>query len=444
VSMHYTNTYIMPVQTYVQTPDPIDKATSLNTYIAGTYDGGGNVKKQVYVQSFSDLLNGKGGTLSLPGMRLCVLQQTPTQNTNSSGFAQELASGNGKCDNAQYRGCIENNACAYAHNPTLCDIIYAMRNAHNIEGVFMSYDVRTGTVVYNVTLNALYDIHDRIMSRFEKQRSLCRGCIETFAPPIKISVKGPPDRVLSRQEIQVSLCRGCIESHPGPRKRTMKKGRKRKRIGKGKGPSQAPAGLSTYVPRAIGFPDSSRSKLRYIIPLQQVLGGGTTNSLRFTSNAYDVDTALASTAMASFAEYAAVYSRFRTLRMHYCFRVSNSETFPQGLIFGFMTNSVGATALGQNYAGNKHMRTTILSPVNGSTSSRTLSGSVSMTSLFGGTQPLYDDLFTGSTTSSTLATSATANCYIGSVAAAVPVNGWFVTGFIELDVLFVRRNALLV
>jgi hypothetical protein len=184
--------------------------------------------------------------------------------------------------------------------------------------------------------------------------------------------------------------------------------------------------------------------LRYIIPLAQVLGGGTTISLRYTSNAYDVDAALGSTAMPYFAELAAVYSRFRTLAMSYHFVVSNSETFPQGMIYGFMTNSLGSTAVGQNYAGNPHMHESILSPINGSTSSRTFNGKVRIDKLFGTTQALFDDLFTGSTTSSTLSSSSTANCYIGAVSAAVPVSGWFVTGHIELDLLFEKRAALIV
>lgn len=223
-----------------------------------------------------------------------------------------------------------------------------------------------------------------------------------------------------------------------PRRKTGRK-QARKKLH----PGLSQAGTVWAIPRQLGFPDATRTRLRYILPLQQVLGGGTTNCLRMTSNAYDVDSALASTAMPYFAELAAVYSRFRTLAMSYCYRVSNSETFPQGMIYGFMTNSVSATALGQNYAGNKYMRESILSPVNGATSSRTLIGTVTIEKLFGTTQALFDDLFTGSTTASTLPTTATANCYIGAVSAAIPVAGWFVTGHIELDVLFDRRNSLL-
>jgi hypothetical protein len=206
----------------------------------------------------------------------------------------------------------------------------------------------------------------------------------------------------------------------------------------------AEAGKIWNLPKQIGAPDTIRVELEYIIPLTQITGGGTTNCLRFTSNAYDVDAALASTAMAYFAEYAVIYSRFRTLRMSYCFMIENQEAFPTGTIYGFMTNSLGSTSVGQNYAGNPHMHTGILSAINGSRSVSTYRGSVAINQLFGSNQALFDDLFTGSTTSSTLSSSATANLYIGTVSASVPVNGQFVTGFVKLDLLFSRRNSLIV
>lgn len=198
------------------------------------------------------------------------------------------------------------------------------------------------------------------------------------------------------------------------------------------------------IPKWLGFPDAIRADLRYIIPLTQLTGGGTTNSFRYTSNAYDVDSALASTAMAYFSELAVVYSRFRTLKMKYHFYIENQEAFPVGTVYGFMTNSLGSTSVGQNYAGNPYMKTGVLSAVNGSRSTSTYTGTCAIESLFGSKQALYDDLFSGSTTSSTLSSSATANLYIGTVGASVPVNGQFVTGWIELEVLFYRRNSLIV
>lgn len=208
--------------------------------------------------------------------------------------------------------------------------------------------------------------------------------------------------------------------------------------------SSSGAGSVWHIPKWLGFPDQLRTDLRYIIPLSQLTGGGTTNSFKFTSNAYDVDSALGSTAMAGFSELAAVYSRFRTLGVKYHFQIENQEAFPVQTIYGGMTTSLGSTAVGANYAGNKYMHTNVLSAINGSRSTSTYTGSVRMNYLFGSNQALYDDLFTGSTTSNTLSSSATGYFYIGTVAATTPVNGQFVGGWIELDVLFTRKNAIIV
>lgn len=228
------------------------------------------------------------------------------------------------------------------------------------------------------------------------------------------------------------------------------KQRKPKKLGRGKSKRaktsttpRSDAGSIWSMPRRqIAFPDSLRTNLKYIIPLTQVTGGGTTNSLKYTSNAYDVDAALGSTAMAYFAELSPIYSRFRTLALSYRFVCTNQEAFPNAMIHGFMTNSLSSTGLGQNYASGPYVHTDVLSAVNGSHSTRVYTGRIEVAKLFGTTQALVDDLFTGSTTSSTLSSSATAYLYMGSVSAAVPVNGWFITGHVELDVLFDRRNAL--
>jgi hypothetical protein len=207
--------------------------------------------------------------------------------------------------------------------------------------------------------------------------------------------------------------------------------------------NKSQSGQVWRIPKSLGFPDATRTVLRYVVPLTQLIGGGTTNSFRYTSNAYDVDSALASTAMAGFSELAAVYSRFRTLGMKYHFIITNQEPFPCQTVYGFMTVSLGSTAVGVNYAENRYMQGNLLSAINGARSTSTYNGSVAIDKLFGTKQALFDDLFTGSTTSSTLSSSATAYLYIGTVSAAVPVNGQFVAGWIELDILFHKRNSLI-
>jgi hypothetical protein len=246
--------------------------------------------------------------------------------------------------------------------------------------------------------------------------------------------------------VQLELQRGCVESHPGPNNGKKKNGNGTKKRPKKNNDFSSQSGYGTRWTTVKGYgpPDFVRTPLRFIVPLAQLTGGGTTNSFKFSSNAYDVDTALASTAIAGFSELAYIYSRFRTLGMKYSFDLENQEAFPAQFIHGFTPTSLGATSVGANYAGNRYMHQGLLSPVNGSHSTRRLSGSVSIAALFGDKGAFTDDLYTGSTTSSSLSSSRTAYLYIGTVAASTPVNGQFVCGWIELDLIFDKRNALIV
>lgn len=208
---------------------------------------------------------------------------------------------------------------------------------------------------------------------------------------------------------------------------------------------QGSSGLGSIwsIPRQIAFPDTLRTTLIYQLPMQLVLNGASTlNSLKFTSNAYDVDAALGSTSMAGFSELALVYSRFRTLGMRYEFHVCNLEAIGTAFIHGFMTNSISSTALGLNYRENPYIRTTMCGPVTANCT-KSLRGSVTCERLFGSAMALYDDTFTGSTTSSTLPSASTMYLYVGSSNTVVQANGWDITGSVFLDVLFIRRNALI-
>jgi len=205
----------------------------------------------------------------------------------------------------------------------------------------------------------------------------------------------------------------------------------------------ASAGSIMNIPRQIAFPDAFRTKLRYTIPMTLITGGGVLNSVRMTSNAYDVDPALGSTAMSGFVELATVYSRFRTLRMDYQFNIVNLELFGQALIHGMSTTSISSGSLGENYSENSRFKQTVLSQLNGSRNVVTVRGGAIVKDLFGTNQALFDDTFTGSTTSSTLPSSGTAYAYVGLIATAVQVSGYEVTGTITLDVLFDRKNAII-
>jgi hypothetical protein len=202
-------------------------------------------------------------------------------------------------------------------------------------------------------------------------------------------------------------------------------------------------GSTLHLSRPLAIADGLQVKLRYILPIQTI--GATAsvlNSLRFTSNAYDVDPSLGSTAMTGFAEYATIYSRFRTLDMSYDFTVVNLDAVGKEVISGFLTASVAATALGSNYAENPYWKRKMIATSQG-TSLCNMKGSLAVAKLFGTTQALHDDLFVGTTTSSTLSANATMNVYIGCNSPIVPVNGFTVSGSVTLNIHFFRRNALL-
>jgi hypothetical protein len=160
------------------------------------------------------------------------------------------------------------------------------------------------------------------------------------------------------------------------------------------------------------MPAEYDTTFKYIVDLNIATAGSVLSSVRYTTNAYDVDPALASTAMAGFTELAALYARFRTLSIGYKFNVANAEAFPIHIIHGFSTVSIASGSLGMNYGGNPLMKLSILGPTTGQGrgifSQRKTVGQIS-----GTTQYLYDDLFTGSTTSSTLASAGTVYAYLG-------------------------------
>lgn len=183
--------------------------------------------------------------------------------------------------------------------------------------------------------------------------------------------------------------------------------------------------------------------LRYVLPLQTLsAAGGLRSSVRLTSNAYDVDSALASTAMAGFGEYALLFARFRTLQMSYDVTFVNKEAFAVSAIAGFQNTSIASGSLGANYTENPYNNLRLLGTVNGCNTTR-IRGKASVAQMCGTKQAIYDDLFTGSTTSSTLATAGTCWLYFGAEGLNNITVGVDVQGFITLQVHFYRRGSLI-
>lgn len=203
------------------------------------------------------------------------------------------------------------------------------------------------------------------------------------------------------------------------------------------------AGMTMYKSPRTVMPDEFDTKLKYLTFEVLTNVGGTTASLRFQSEAYDVDPALASTAMAGFTEFANFYQRYRTLALRYKFSVANQENFSVSILHGFNALSIASGSLGITYAGNPLFTTSILGPLTGM-GTRTYTKKASVTKIVGTAQPLFDDLYTGSTTSATLATAGTVYCYLGALSpVAFTAAGLVVTVEIELSLRFYRPRPLL-
>lgn len=191
------------------------------------------------------------------------------------------------------------------------------------------------------------------------------------------------------------------------------------------------------------MPQEYDTVLKYIVQDVVTNAGGTRASIQFRSEAYDVDPALASTAMPGFVEFAGFYARYRPIAMKYKFSAANQEAFPVTIIHGFSNASIASGSLVITYGGNPLMHTSILGPLTGM-NTRTFSQKKSVVQIAGTQQALFDDLYTGSTASATLATAGTSYCYFGVISnAALTAAGVLVTVEIDLHLRFYRPNFLL-
>lgn len=171
----------------------------------------------------------------------------------------------------------------------------------------------------------------------------------------------------------------------------------------------------------------------YVTTLTYSVQGVLTNSpaavatKAFRSEAYDVDPALATTAMPGFAELAQLYSRYRCLSMSYDIQTCNREAFALQVMTGFTATNVAFNTV--EYLGNAYVKSQIISAKGGLDRCR-LKGSVSAVQLFGTRQAIYDDLFTGSTASATLANAGTMNLYYSILS---PSLGLTVAGGVDFN-----------
>lgn len=158
------------------------------------------------------------------------------------------------------------------------------------------------------------------------------------------------------------------------------------------------------------MPQEWVTDLKYCVQIVTTNVGGVAASQHYKSDAYDVDAALGSTAMPGFTELAAMYARFRTLRMSYRFDFANQEAFPLTVFAGFSNSSLASGTITETHMGNPLFKNKQVGPLTGEGQAR-LTGSASVIQIAGTKQALYDDLYTGSTGSSTLATAGTVHVY---------------------------------
>lgn len=196
-------------------------------------------------------------------------------------------------------------------------------------------------------------------------------------------------------------------------------------------------------PRPV-MPSTYRTCMKYIVQDVVANVGGTAASIRFRSEAYDVDPALASTAMPGFAELALIYARYRCLGMRYKFSAANQEAFSLTVLHGFSNSSIASGSLSIGYAGNPNFACSILGPATGQNRG-IFEQSKTIVEIAGTNQPLFDDLYTGSTASATLATAGTTYVNFGVITPQVMTAlGVLVTVEITLDLQFYRSLLLTV
>jgi len=189
-------------------------------------------------------------------------------------------------------------------------------------------------------------------------------------------------------------------------------------------------------PRTI-MPQQYTTTFKYITQKTIVNVGGISASALFRSDLYDIDTAFASTACPGFTELSAMYARFRTLSMSYHFSFSNLEAFPGTIMAGFSNSQIGLTSVGITYAGNPLWKIDEIGDRIGF-GIKKLKGRCSVVKCAGTKQPLYDDLYTGSTTSQTLATAGTMWLYATFLSSQVQTVGVNVTCVVTVKATLYR------
>lgn len=232
----------------------------------------------------------------------------------------------------------------------------------------------------------------------------------------------------------MSLSRNKKARKGVPRSRNVKRGIR--------GPLRGQGMVMYSSPRTV-MPAQYVTNLVYLVDVINTNVGGVQASVQYRSEAYDVDPSVGSTAMPGFTELAAIYQRYRTLRMSYKFTCCNQEAYSVAVVHGFSAKAIASGSLNLQYGGNPLMHVGMLGASTGQ-GRGIYRQSSSVMNIVGTKQPLFDDLYTGSTTSATLATAGTVYCYFGIIApVALTALGVNVVAEITLQLQFYRPNFIL-
>jgi len=218
-------------------------------------------------------------------------------------------------------------------------------------------------------------------------------------------------------------------------------GSKRKSYGPYSAPFYKKARYAVYKSPRLAWPQEYVTTLRFIACGIINSAGTSTNALRLTSNAFDIDPALGGTTMPGFDQYAGLYQRFRTLSMSYDVELMNIEAFNMLGYTGF-TNDSSAVVSHQN-CGNPLWKIGTMGPLTGFNKLK-LKDSKTLVQIVGTRQPLVDDIFTGSTTSSTLSAAGTVSLWIAveSPSAVIIPNGCNYKVTLDVMIQFYKKQQI--
>jgi hypothetical protein len=175
-------------------------------------------------------------------------------------------------------------------------------------------------------------------------------------------------------------------------------------------PEYKKARYAMYKSPRIGWPQEYVTTLKYTTAFSFNTVGGSLSSYRFCSDCFDIDPAVGGHAMPGFTQYATLYARHRPLKMAYDLEYANREAFNVVALAGFSNSSAAVVDL--ENAGQALWKNGIMGPLTGFNKVR-LKDSATMVKISGTKQPLYDDLFTGSTTSATISSAGLTSLYLG-------------------------------